>query len=54
MCNEKKIVSPFEFAITEIVDPEAAKKMRPETRQEQEERRIEKLKGVAKRIKIKL
>ena len=51
--GEKKVVSPFEFAITEIADPEAAKNMRPETREEQEQRRIAHIKETASKIKVK-
>ena len=53
MSTEKKVVSPFEFAITEIADPEKAKTMRPETSEEQNQRRTDHIKDVAKKIRIK-
>lgn len=38
MKTEKQIVSPFEFAIAQIADPEKAKEMRPETDIEKQKR----------------
>lgn len=53
MNTAKKIVSPFEFAITEIADPEAAKAMRPETREEQMNRVEKKFDDTMMRIVAK-
>lgn len=50
---EKKKISAFEFAIMEIADPELAKKHRPETREEETDRRKEKLKAMAQRLMVK-
>lgn len=49
----KKVVSQFEYAITEITDPEAAKKCRPRTDAEELEFRRQNIMKYAKRIRIK-
>jgi hypothetical protein len=49
---DKKVVSPFEFAIAQIADPEAAKKMRSETKEEKEVRLTEKFKNFSNSIKV--
>ncbi len=48
-----KTVSPFEWAIMSIADPEKAKQYRPETNKEKEDRLTYKAKAFAKSIKIK-
>lgn len=50
----KKVVSSFEFAIAQLSDPEAAKFMRPETRDERSIRRARKISDLARTLKIQL
>lgn len=49
---EKKVVSPFEFAIAEAIDPEYAKTIRPETLEEAREHITKNFKSIAKNLKI--
>lgn len=48
-----KVVSAFEYAITEICDPEAAKKMRPRTRAEENANRAASILGFLERVECK-
>ena len=50
--QEKKVVSPFEFAIAEAIDPEAAKNMRPETQQERYARVYKDFKSIASNLRV--
>ena len=50
---EKKIVSPFEFAICSIADPKEAKKLRTETDEEKQLRLLKKFDDFVNRIKTK-
>lgn len=50
---EKKVVSPFEFAIMQSAMPEEAKEYRAETREEKETRLKAEFSGFASKIKIK-
>lgn len=47
-----KVVSPFEFVIAEIADPELAQTMRPETEAEKSVRLDNKFMDFFKKIKI--
>lgn len=49
----KKAVSPFEFAICSIADPEGAKKLRPETDDEIQQKKNAKFDEFLSRIKTK-
>jgi len=51
--EDKKVVSPFEFAIMSIADPDKAKTMRPETNEEQAKRTELKVHDFFLRIKVK-
>lgn len=48
-----KVVSPFEYAIMQIADPEKAKGMRPETESEKQVQLKVMATDFAKRIKVK-
>ncbi|MDV3901201.1 hypothetical protein CMT89_08355 [Elizabethkingia anophelis] len=50
--QDKKVVSPFEFAIAEAIDPEAAKTMRPETEQERYARVYKDFKNIALKLRV--
>ena len=50
---EKKVVSPFEFAICEAIDPQEAKKLRPETIDEKSVRLKKEMKEFFSKIKVK-
>lgn len=51
--QDKRVVSPFEFALMETIDPEGAKNMRPETDEEKRLRLKKMAIDFAKRIRIK-
>lgn len=50
--ENKKIVSPFEFAIAEAIDPEYAKTMRPETQEEKEKKLESEIRDFVSRVKV--
>lgn len=51
--KDKTVVSPFEFAIAQHVDPELVKDLRPETEQEKTERLTAKFEDFFNRVKVK-
>jgi hypothetical protein len=53
MNTDKKVVSPFEFAIVQIADPDKAHTMRAETKEESRKRIEDKMKDFLSKIKTK-
>lgn len=49
----QKNVSRFEYAIMQIADPEAAKACRAYTEKEENEERLDKIRSIVKRLRIK-
>jgi len=50
---EKKVVSPFEYAIATTVDPNASKDIRPETLEEKKQRIEKDFKETANKMSVK-
>ena len=53
MATDKRVVSPFEFTIMQIADPEKAMTMRAETKEESRKRTEDKVKDFLANIKTK-